>query len=174
MNLQRPNNFCYICGSYAVGKQKESITDVVKKLYFFYFGCKLVDQDKNWAPHITCSTCRLNLLLWAKDKRKYIPFAIPMVWREPRDHIRYCYFCIVKVKGFNTKNKDAIKYPNLESTIRPISHNDLDVPNPIFNQPSFSHQSSSPEETFDNEKMDKSFMEYRVPKKFLQNELNEL
>ena len=32
-----------------------------------------------------------------------------MVWIEPRDHIKDCYFCIVKVKGFNTNNKDAIK-----------------------------------------------------------------
>jgi len=101
-------------------------------------------------------------------------FAIQMVWIEPRDHIKDCYFCIVKVKGFNTKNKDAIKYPNFESAVRPISHNDIDLPNPIFNQPSSSHQSSSPEETIDNEQMDKSFMEYAVPKKFSQNELNDL
>ena len=61
--LNDPNNFCYICGSYAVAKQKESITNVVKILYFSYFGYKLGDQDKNWTPHITCSTYRLNLSL---------------------------------------------------------------------------------------------------------------
>jgi len=27
------------------------------KLYFDYFGMRLGDQDKNWAPHTVCSIC---------------------------------------------------------------------------------------------------------------------
>ena len=46
-----PNVFCYICGSFTVSKQRQGITDFVKKSYLAYFGVKLGDQDKNWAPH---------------------------------------------------------------------------------------------------------------------------
>ncbi|GBL77733.1 hypothetical protein AVEN_152948-1 [Araneus ventricosus] len=31
--------------------QKKNISSVVKKAYHFYFGCKIGDQDKDWAPH---------------------------------------------------------------------------------------------------------------------------
>jgi hypothetical protein len=40
--------FCYICGRYMVLKQGQNITD------FAYFGIKLGDQDKDWAPHKVC------------------------------------------------------------------------------------------------------------------------
>ena len=173
-NYNDPNNFCYICGSYTVRKQRENISDDVIKLYFSYFGFKLGDQDKYWAQHITCSTCRGNLSLWAKGRKKRMPFAIPMVWREPIDHITDCYFCIVKTEGFNAKNKNRIKYPNLKSAMRPIPHDELDLPIPILCNQSNHDSVSSPEETFDNEQLDKSFIEDVIPKKFSQNELNDL
>ena len=44
-------------------------------------------------------------------------FGIPMIWREPIDHVTDLYFCIVKTTGFNTKNNDAIQYQNLESAM---------------------------------------------------------
>ena len=33
---------------------RKSITDFVRKAYFVYFGIKLRDQDKQWAPHVVC------------------------------------------------------------------------------------------------------------------------
>jgi hypothetical protein len=36
-----------------------------------------------------------------------------------------------KLKGFNTKNKKEITYPNLPSAIRPVPHGpDIAMPNP--------------------------------------------
>ena len=56
-----PNVFCYICSSFTVSKQRQEITDFVKKAYLAYFGVKVRDQDKNWASHQVCRTCVENL-----------------------------------------------------------------------------------------------------------------
>jgi len=59
-----------------------------------------------------------------------MPFAVPMVWREPKNHIDDCYFCMVNISGYNKKNKSNIIYPNLPSAIRPIPH-DPELPVPV-------------------------------------------
>ncbi|KRZ12491.1 hypothetical protein T11_1116 [Trichinella zimbabwensis] len=50
--LSSPDSFCHICGSFVVKSKRQKITDFVKKAYFAYFGIKLGDQYKTWAPHI--------------------------------------------------------------------------------------------------------------------------
>ena len=60
-----------------------------------------------------------------------MPFAIPMIWREPKDHIQDCYFCLVNVKEFSSKTKSKIAYPNLDSTSRPVPH-DASLPILLF------------------------------------------
>ena len=57
-------------------------------------------------------------------------FAVPMIWREQRDHITDCYFCLTKTKGYNQRNRKKILYPNLPSAIRPVPHS-ADLPVPI-------------------------------------------
>ena len=60
-----------------------------------------------------------------------MPFAVPMIWREPRNHVDDCYFCIVNISGFSSKNKQSIQYPNLDSTRRPVKHDEwLPIPCP--------------------------------------------
>lgn len=58
-------------------------------------------------------------------------FAVPMVWREPTNHIDDCYCCLtqpIKV-GLSMKKNRTVQYPNLPSAIRPIPHSDsLPVP----------------------------------------------
>ena len=44
-----PDAFCYICRCFTVLKQRQNITDFMKKAYLAYFGIKLGDQDKPWA-----------------------------------------------------------------------------------------------------------------------------
>ena len=126
-----PNVFCYMCGSFTVSKQRQRITDFVKKAYLAYFGVKLGDQDKNWAPHQVCWTCVENLRQWTKQKRQTIGFAVPMVWREQANHVDDCYFCMTNVAGFSSKSKGNIKCPNLPSAIRPIPHS-AELPPPLF------------------------------------------
>lgn len=125
------NNFCYICGEVTFLSQKRSITKVIKTAYSLYFGCRIGDQDKSWAPHICCNTCAANLKLWLTGKRQAMPFAVPMIWREPTDHLNNCYFCMVPQigKGISKKKKWTIEYPNIPSAIRPVPHGD-DLPVP--------------------------------------------
>jgi len=94
----------------------------VKKAYHLYFGCKIGDQDKSWAPHIYCHKCATNLSQWLDGKRHAMPFAVPMVWREPSNHATDCYFCMVlPVSGGITQKKEwTIVYPNIPSTLRPV------------------------------------------------------
>ena len=51
------DNVCYICGEVTFERQRKAITAIVKKAYNLYFGCKIGDQDKSWAPNIWCRKC---------------------------------------------------------------------------------------------------------------------
>uniref|UniRef100_A0A1B0DNG3 Uncharacterized protein n=1 Tax=Phlebotomus papatasi TaxID=29031 RepID=A0A1B0DNG3_PHLPP len=51
------DKFCYICGKYCAVKQSLTrITYYVKQLYLAYFGMKVCNQDKSWAPHKVCKS----------------------------------------------------------------------------------------------------------------------
>ena len=99
----------------------------MKTAYKCYFGCKVGDQDKKWAPHICCNSCNTQLLRWAVGKQKEMPFAVPMIWREPTDHVTVCYFCLTNTKGFSKKNKSKIVYPSCQSALKPVPHG-TDIP----------------------------------------------
>ena len=62
-------------------------------------------------------------------------FALPMVWREPRNHAYDCYLCLTNITGFNASSRKKIKYPNLRSAMRPVPHSDdLPVTTPPVNK----------------------------------------
>ncbi|GFW87906.1 uncharacterized protein TNCV_1360101 [Trichonephila clavipes] len=129
--VNSPNCFCYICGSYTVKKQQRNISNFVQKVYFVYFGIKLGEQDKSWAPHVVCSVSVEELRQWFKGKKKSFRFAVPMIWREPKNHSDDCYFCSCSVQGFNLKNRRGISYPTIiRSAIRLVPHG-LDLPIPL-------------------------------------------
>ena len=129
--VNSPDSCCFICGEYTLKNRQRKISAFIKKVYFAFFGLKLGDQDKPWAPHKVCKTCEEDLRLWMKGKKQAFRFGIPMMWREQRDHSSDCYFCFCNVKGYNLKNKKVISYPNLPSAIRPMPHsNEAPVPEP--------------------------------------------
>ena len=82
--LNDPDVFCYICGRVTSLKQRCEITDFVKRVYLAYFGVRLGDQDKKWAPHKVCSSCIATLRNWSNGKKSYLKFGVPMVWREQK------------------------------------------------------------------------------------------
>ena len=68
------------------------ITAFVNEANHCYFGVNPGDQDKAFAPLASCKTCVENLRDWENEKRKGMPIAIPMVWREGKDHVTDCFF----------------------------------------------------------------------------------
>ncbi|GLV37563.1 hypothetical protein CBL_20375 [Carabus blaptoides fortunei] len=116
---------------FTIPSQRTNISAFVGQACFAYFKVKIGDQDKTWAPHNVCKQCVEGLRMWTKGTRDKMPFGIPMVWREPKDHTDYCYFCTVKTSGYNKKNKCNIEYPNLSSAIRPVPHSP-EIPVPAF------------------------------------------
>ena len=49
--------FCNICGEYMMAKYRFNVRDFTKRAYEAYFGMKLGDQGKSWAPHKVCKHC---------------------------------------------------------------------------------------------------------------------
>ena len=102
--LNHPDSFCYVCGEYVFKHQKLPINDTLQQAYHQYFGVKVGDVlKKPWVPHFCCTSCSRSLRGWKSGTHKRMPFGIPMIWREPRDHINDCYFCLTKTKGFSMK-----------------------------------------------------------------------
>lgn len=55
------DSFCYICGEFI--KVREKKYDLSKNLkiceaYQTYFNLPVKNQDKKWAPHVSCNSCR--------------------------------------------------------------------------------------------------------------------
>jgi len=111
------NTLCSITG--------KTISVFVKRAHLAYFKVMLGDQDKPWTPHIVCKPCVGHLRQWTNKSRKSLRFAIPMVWREPKDHCNDCYFCAVKTEGINRKNSNSLTYPDVDSAIRPVPHTEV-------------------------------------------------
>ncbi|GFN95414.1 gats-like protein 3 [Plakobranchus ocellatus] len=53
-----------------------------------------------------------------------------MIWREQSNHVDDCYFCLTNISGFTTKSKHKTVYPDVRSAIKPVAHNDDDLPVP--------------------------------------------
>ena len=101
--VNHPDNFCYACGQYTPKQQCRNITKGIQLACKYYFDCKLGDQDKEWAPHVCCAPCNSMLSAWMNGKRKAMPFLVLMVWREPKNHFKDCYFCMTNIVGFAKK-----------------------------------------------------------------------
>ena len=115
-----PDIFCYIFGEYMKKENRFNVRDFTKRAYEAYFGMKLGDQDKQWAPSKVCKNCTDTLRLWPQSKVKAMRFGVPMVWRNPKNHHDDCYFCMVDMSGWNRHKKNLWYYPDLESARRPV------------------------------------------------------
>ena len=45
-----------------------------------------------------------------------MPFAILVIWREPKDHFQD-YFCLVNAKGFSSKHRKKITNPKIDEVV---------------------------------------------------------
>ena len=73
------DNFCYICGKMTLKRCRRRLTPHVKKLYELYFGCKVGDQDKNWAPHACCVRCASSLSWCGVNPKIIVQIAISVL-----------------------------------------------------------------------------------------------
>jgi hypothetical protein len=108
-------------------KIKQGLTPRINKVYELYFGCKFGDEDKPWVPHfcrVTCASKRK----WLQGSRPSVPFAVPTVWCEQKNHIRDCYYCLTNVKYSSAKSKHVAQYPNLPSALRTVPHEGFPIP----------------------------------------------
>ena len=62
--MNSPNAFCYICGEFTIKKHQRNVTDFIKRVYSAYFGVKLGDVGKPWAPQKVCYVCVEDLQKW--------------------------------------------------------------------------------------------------------------
>lgn len=180
--INNVNNFCYVCGEVTFSKQKRPITSIVRTAYFHYFGTKVGDQDKRWAPKICCNTCSVNLRSWLNNKGRSMSFAVPMIWRESTNHTDDCYFCMTPPlqHGMSRKKKWSVEYPNIPSAIRPVPHgDDLPIPQPPENyQLQDDEAEDNEEETVETQMpLDPNYKPQLVsvePHKLTQSELSDL
>ena len=49
-----------------------------------------------------------------------MPFGVPMMWREGKDHVTSCNFCMANLKSINPKNKQHGQYTGVPSAIKPV------------------------------------------------------
>ena len=76
------DKFCYFGGEYTPRAHRVKLNSKIRYAYKHYFACQVGNEDKKWAIHICCNHCGTSLLSWLDGKRKQMPFAVPMVWRE--------------------------------------------------------------------------------------------
>ena len=169
--VNNPDMFCYICGKFTSVTERRNMTDKIKSTYHIYFGCKIGDQDKSWAPHFCCLLCYSSLLKWERGQLSSMPFAIPMIWIEPKNHSDDCYFCLTKISGITKRTRSSIYYPDCPSAIRPVRH-DITMPVPLRNEDPLLSDSSQEEIQDDVEYLPSTFE--TGPKQFSQGELNDL
>ena len=121
---------------------------------------------------MVCKSCTEYLRHWSKGKKTSLKFGIPMVWREPRNHVSDCYFCAIDVSGINRRNRNVLKYPDLESARRPVAHSNK-YPVPVYAMLSDDSDNDSTVAQESQEDEEASFSD-DTPHPFSQNELNDL
>jgi hypothetical protein len=160
-----------------IKKHQKNITGFIRKVYYAYFGVKLGDQDRSWAPHKICYVCVEGRRKWSKGKKKAFRFGVPMIWREPKNHTDDCYFCCYSVKEYNSKSKKVILYPNILSALSPVVNGpEVPVPQPTeMLEDEISEDAST--NSSDSGGDDKEFQchtEHQRPQLLTQSELNDV
>ena len=129
--------------------RRRSFTPLIKKCH----AAKWMIRIRVGLP-IFVVTCARLLAVWAKVSR-CVPFIIHMVWREPTDHVSYCYFCLTSITDVTAKSKHTVQYLNLLYVMRPIPQSvELPVPKPPTNMTLSDSESSDEDVGQANNSMD--------------------
>lgn len=110
----------------------------MKAAYEAYFGRKITNIGKPWAPNNFCGNCSSRLTRWYKYGTGQLEIAVPAIWRQPVVHETDCFFCLMPYMGvgFNALKFDS--YPwHAPSVDRPVPH---DERHPVRPSPMVSSQ----------------------------------
>lgn len=102
-----------------LGRIGKVMTNALKDVYLHYFGFAVANTDKLWVPNMFCNACRTKLYKWSMGEKVYFTFSLPMLWRNPKNHVNDCYFCLMNV-GINAKKLANYKYPDVSSVSKPF------------------------------------------------------
>ena len=106
--------------TFVTSVHRQNITPFVKNVCCAFFGIKLGDQNKTWAPYRVCRSYVSSLRYW-KAKVFSIWYFNGLEGAEKTWQRMLFYSCVVD--GYNVKNKHKIQYPpNLPCAVRPIHH----------------------------------------------------
>ena len=94
-----PDVFCYFCGECMMEKYRFNVRDFTERAYETYFGIKLGDQDKSWAPHKVWKHCTETRRFWTEGKVSSMRFGVSIVRSEPKNHHNDCYFWMLAMFG---------------------------------------------------------------------------
>lgn len=106
-----PNRFCKVCGDYKFPpskKQQEKgtrgqtltkITPHVRAGYELYYGVRMGDEDKEWAPKFSCCVCVTRLSNFVRTGQGMPVYADPIYWMEPTNHTADCFICTTKLSA---------------------------------------------------------------------------
>lgn len=61
-------------------------------------------------------------------KEKLCRSQFPWFGVSQKNHVNDCYFCLTKIARFSKKNKSKIMYPNCESAMIPVPHDEANPP----------------------------------------------
>lgn len=90
--VNNPNRFIISAAVISYKKrQRQTITTLVKNVYYVNFGVKIDDQYKSWVSHIICYICVQVSRNWQKIRKKYSSLWIPL---KPKNNSDDCYFCL--------------------------------------------------------------------------------
>lgn len=179
----KPDSFCYVCGLFSPSKSRKKINDTVRNAYEYCFASKMLNENVDWVPHIVCSNCYKTLITCHSSKNlSNLKWSSPVVYSMPEKR-EDCFFCMTVTTGFNSKNKNLIKY-TYTSKVKPaifkekssrdkfLDDTATDASEEIFNEDSDIEQKTNDlESSSSNEEFGKRD---KAPQKFSQAELSDL
>ena len=105
-----PESLCYVCGVFPHKNKDKKCLLLCERVWDLFWDWtrkrrKILDTQQV-------------LLVYRAYFDQLFRFTSPTSWREPQNHIDDCYFCLTDVKGYSSKWKDSIIYPNVSSVTK--------------------------------------------------------
>lgn len=144
------------------------MSEFVQKAYFGYFILKTKDVDTSWIPNIVCKMSINHLRRRMNVKRGRLKFDLFMIWRKPKNHHDYSYFCL---DNWHDQSWSAdVHIPMSRDMSKPVFYT-WDAPNDLIRNLDLSKEKSIP---FVSRLIAKNFLSAGTKVTFYRTRENEL